>query len=139
MIVTDHQPVASTQHLLPLLEEYRNQRQEHLVVISLDAAWQPISKKLVFLGSATSSICHPREIYAAAIEANAAAIAICHNHPSGRADPTEADIETTERLEAAGEILGIPLVEHLIVAKDGHFSYAEAGLLTSVKRCKTRT
>lgn len=84
----------------------------------------------VSIGSLSSSIVHPRETFKAAILANAAAIILAHNHPSGNVDPSQEDINATTRLYEAGKILGIDVLDHVIIGRDGcYFSFAENGLV----------
>ena len=81
---------------------------------------------MVFIGTVNAVIAHPREIFAGAIEDRASSIIVAHNHPSGDPTPSGQDIAATEQLMKAGEILGIELVEHLIVANDRWFSFGES-------------
>ena len=81
----------------------------------------------VSVGTLTASLVHPREVFREAIRAAAAAVLLVHNHPSGDPSPSEEDRTVTERLVSAGELLGIRVVDHLIVAEGGHFSFREAG------------
>lgn len=82
-------------------------------------------------GSLNQSIVHPRETFKAAILANAAAVILAHNHPSGDTAPSREDREITRRLQEAGELLGIKVLDHVIVATDSgnYLSYVESGLL----------
>lgn len=80
-------------------------------------------------GLVNRTLVHPREVYAPALEARAVSIMVAHNHPSGRLDPSEDDIHATRRLKESGQILGIPLVDHLIFSKEGFYSFMEGGLL----------
>ncbi len=73
-------------------------------------------------GSLDACLVHPREVFAPAIRARAAAVAVVHNHPSGDPSPSPADRALTDRLAAAGRLLGIPLVDHLVVGRAGHCS-----------------
>jgi DNA repair protein RadC len=73
---------------------------------------------VISIGSLTSSIVHPREVFKPALEYSAVAIIIAHNHPSGALKITEADLEVTQKLAEAGQILGIDLLDHLIIAKN---------------------
>src|SRR5262249_30719327 len=84
----------------------------------------------VSMGSLTASVVHPREVYKAAILAQAAAIICGHNHPSGDVHPSREDRALTTRLYQAGKLLGINLLDHIIVGEDGtYFSFADEGLL----------
>ena len=81
-------------------------------------------------GSLTSSMIHPREVFKHAILRNASALLLFHNHPSGDPTPSDEDIAVTKRLVKAGELLGIPILDHIILGQDGaHTSLREAGFL----------
>lgn len=114
----------------------KNPCQESLWVICLDRKNKPISRTMVTLGTLTSSLAHPREIFKIAILASAAAIVISHNHPSGDPAPSSADIQLTRQLREAAKIIGIDLIDHVIVGtweddpqKIGHYSFRSAGIL----------
>jgi DNA repair protein RadC len=99
---------------------------ESVVVLALNARRAVIGAQVVSTGTLTQSLAHPREIFRMAIQLNAAAIVVGHNHPSGDPAPSPDDHALTRRLREAAEILGIPLVDHVIVADAGAcYSYAE--------------
>lgn len=100
---------------------------EQFVALHLDAKNRLISREVVSLGHLTSALVHPREVFKAAILANAASIAFVHNHPSGSPEPSREDVEITRRLVKAGELLGIPVLDHVVIATRGHVSLAERG------------
>jgi DNA repair protein RadC len=103
---------------------------EHFVVLMLDQKNQVIGLHTVSMGSLTASIVHPREVYKAAILANAAAIICGHNHPSGDTQPSREDRAITLRLVDAGKLLGINVLDHIIIGGAGtYFSFADEGLL----------
>lgn len=129
MLVKSRKNLFVLADMLLLVGDIADKRQEHFVVLTLDASMSLINRHLVFLGSVNASICHPREIFAVAITDAASGIVICHNHPSGNSHPSREDIKTTQQLVAAGIIIGIPVKDHLIVAKDGHFSFLQNGLI----------
>ena len=104
------------------LDCLRNKKQEYLVVLTLDGARRLINNRTVSIGTLTSSPVHPREVFSAAVEDRAASIIIAHNHPSGSLDISEQDREVTKRIQLAGEILGIRLDDHIIIAGDGFVS-----------------
>ena len=91
--------------------------------MSLNARGEIIRRRTVTIGTLTSTIAHPREVFAGAIKDRAAAVIIAHNHPSGYALPSDGDIKTTQQLVAAGIILGIELQDHVIVSKNEVFSF----------------
>jgi len=75
-------------------------------------------------------VVHPREVFADPLADRAAAVVCCHNHPSGVLDPSPEDREVTLRLKQAGELLGIPLLDHVIFGREGYYSFLETGILT---------
>jgi len=103
-------------------EFIRNKRQEHFVMLTLDGARRLINCRTITIGTLMSSLVHPREVFAPAIEDRAASIIIGHNHPSGMLDISEQDREVTTRIKLAGELLGIRLDDHLIVSENGYVS-----------------
>jgi len=98
-------------------------RQEYFSMLTLDGARRLIDKRTITVGTLMSSLVHPREVFAPAIEDRAASIIIGHNHPSGMLDVSEQDREVTRRIREAGNILGIRLDDHIIVA-GGEFTSA---------------
>jgi len=83
----------------------------------------------VSVGSLAASIVHPRELYVQAVSVSAASVVVCHNHPSGCADPSGADIQLTRRLMRAGDVLGIELLDHVVIGGDEHASLRDLGLM----------
>ena len=104
-----------------------NSDREHFVVFDLDARHRIIERRIVHIGTLTGVEVHPREVFRQALLNSAAAIIIAHNHPSGDVSPSRQDLEITSRLREVGEILGIALLDHVIVAGDGFLSLAERG------------
>ncbi len=104
-------------------------KKEHFKSIFLDSRKRIIKEETIFIGSLNTSIIHPREIFQAAFEEGAAAIILLHNHPSGDPKPSDDDIEITEQLAKAGEILGIEVIDHLIIGHNRYFSFKEKGYL----------
>ena len=107
---------------------------EHFLVLLLDQKNKIIGINTVSVGSLTASVVHPRECFKPAILSNAAAIILAHNHPSGAPQPSQEDRVLTVRLVAAGKLLGISVLDHVIIG-DGtsaYFSFADEGLL---ERC----
>ena len=101
---------------------------EQFVCCHLDIRHRLISREVVSIGHLSSALVHPREVFKAAILANAASIALVHNHPSGDPEPSREDHDITRRLVHAGLLLGIPVVDHVIVATGGTVSMAERGM-----------
>ena len=115
--------------ILPLLNDIAAHRQEHFVVLSVDSGRRLITKRIVFIGTVDTVIAHPREVYAGAVADFANGIIVAHNHPSGDPTPSKQDIATTEQLVAAGQILGVKLLDHIIVAEQEYFSFREEGMI----------
>ena len=91
-------------------------------VLMLDARGRAIGHQQIAAGTLTACLVHPREVFAPAIRARAAQIVVVHNHPSGDPTPSEEDVRLTDRLAAAGQLLGIPVVDHVILSPRGHRS-----------------
>ena len=109
--------------------------QEIFVVFDLTAKNNVIDRRLVTLGILDASLVHPREVFRGAVAAAAAAIVAVHTHPSGDPTPSAEDIKITRQLVAAGEILGIKVLDHVIIGRatpdrKGHTSLRESGLVT---------
>jgi len=103
--------------------ELHTQAQEVCYCICLDSSNQPNTIELISKGSLTSAIVHPREVLKAAILSNSASIILVHNHPSGDTSPSQDDINITNRLVKACEIMGINFLDHIIIGKDSYFSF----------------
>ena len=88
---------------------------EHFAVLSLDAKNRARGYKVIAQGTATACLVHPREVFRAALSLGAVTLIVVHNHPSGDPTPSQEDITLTARLVEAGQILGIPVVDHLIL------------------------
>jgi DNA repair protein RadC len=109
----------------------RDLRQECFLLILLDAKHAVLRDATVSKGSLTMSLVHPREVFAPAIRESAAAIVVLHNHPSGDPEPSAEDRALTARLCAAGDMLGIPLLDHVIIGDGRYVSFADRGWLTA--------
>jgi DNA repair protein RadC len=101
--------------------------QEHFVVYDLDVRHRVLAMRIVHVGTLTGVEVHPREVFRAAILNSAAALVLAHNHPSGDPSPSRQDLELTSRLREVGELCGITVLDHVIVAADGFTSLAERG------------
>jgi DNA repair protein RadC len=107
----------------------RREQREHFLVLLLNARHEVISKETVSIGSLNASIVHPREVFKPAVLGSAATIVLVHNHPSGDPEPSDEDLAITKRLGEAGELLGIAVLDHVIVAKRGVVSLRARQLL----------
>ena len=103
--------------------------EEHLGMFCLNAAGMIIGYYEVSKGDLTSPLAHPREIFKRAILSNAGSIALVHNHPSGNTEPSQADIATAKRLQEAGQLIGIPLIDSLIIGCGCYTSLKTRGVL----------
>lgn len=95
----------------------RDLPKEHLRGLYLDSHYRLIHDEVISIGSLTSNIIHPREVFRPALEYSASAVILAHNHPSGVPKPSEADLAITRQIVEAGKILGISLLDHVIVTK----------------------
>ena len=102
---------------------------EHFWRIDLDARNQIIGYETVSIGTLSASLVHPREVFVGALLAKAAGCIVSHNHPTGDPAPSPEDRETTRRLVKAGELLGVPVLDHIIIGDDRYYSFKESGLL----------
>ena len=114
---------------IPLLTEIKDQRKEFFLCLYLNARNQMIHKEVVSIGSLSASIVHPREVFQMAVAKSAASIVLAHNHPSGDATPSREDVDLTRRLQQAGQIMGIDILDHLIIAADQFVSLKEEGYM----------
>ena len=109
------------------LKDLRDNKKEHFVIFFLDARNQEIKREIISVGSLNANLVHPREVFEPAVRYLAAQVILSHNHPSGDTEPSEDDKQITKRLAAAGKILGIEVIDHIIVAKDEFTSLKEKG------------
>jgi len=110
--------ISSIDDVALILSDVRSKRQEHFVLLTLDGADQLIDRHIISIGTVNASMIHPRDIFGAALNDNAASIIVAHNHPGGSLVPSAADIEVTHRLRSAGRILGIHMQSHIIVTQN---------------------
>lgn len=118
-----------TDAILAQLNFIRTKKQEYFVCLSLDSAQRLIARRVVTIGLLDVSFAHPREVFAGPLKDRAAYIIVAHNHPSGIASPSKEDIKTTQQLAAAGQLLGIYLIDHVIVTATNYFSFENKRLL----------
>lgn len=107
------------------LRDIGRSQKEQLRGLYLNSRYQVVHEEVISIGSLTSNVVHPREVFQPAIERGAVAVILAHNHPSGRLEPTTADIHVTEQLIAAGKVLGIELLDHLVITATKHVSIME--------------
>lgn len=119
-LLDSEQPIIdSPEKAVEQLKDIRDKKQEYFICLTLDGANRLIAKRTISIGTLTSSLVHPREVFADAIVDRAASIIVAHNHPSGSLKASAADVEVTTRLRGAAELLGITLADHIIVTAAG--------------------
>lgn len=127
---SDRIQVSSPEDLAPILQEYFHDKdREEFVIVLLDTANTIFGLSQISVGGLAASIVEPRQVFKVAVLANAAAIILSHNHPSGNPKPSREDIQATRQLVEAGRVMGVPVHDHLIITDTGYTSFAEAGLL----------
>lgn len=112
-----------------MMEEMRHLRKEVFKIILLNTKNHFIKHVNISVGCLNSSIVHPREVFSEAVKAGCSGIVLVHNHPSGDPEPSREDIETTERLVNAGNILGIKVLDHVVIGDGRYISFKEQGLM----------
>ncbi len=95
-------------------------RREHFVAILLDGRHRRLASVVVHVGSMGASLVHPREVFAPAVRMGASGLIVVHNHPSGDPTPSVEDVSVTERLWRGGQLLGIPLLDHVVVGRESY-------------------
>jgi len=109
----------------------RERREERFAVVLLDGRHRVLGDETVSRGTLTASLVHPREVFRPAIRHAAAAVVLVHNHPSGDPSPSDEDRRVTRRLAAAGELIGIRVVDHVVIGARAFHSFRDAGELES--------
>ncbi len=115
--------------VLPLIRHFADRKQEHFLAVTINGANEVLNVRVVSIGLIDRSPVHPREVFADAVVDRASGIIVAHNHPSGGLEPSPSDTESTRQLKQAGEIVGIPLLDHIIFNSAGYFSFLESGRL----------
>lgn len=94
---------------------------EHVLVISVDARMYPAGIEITSIGTLDAALSSPREVFKHAVMSNAYGIIMVHNHPTGETEPSRKDWKNAKQMKKAGELLGIPLLDHVIVGEDGNY------------------
>ncbi len=122
--------ISSSQDVFSVVLPYiENWKQEHLIALFLDGANHILGVEAIFKGTLNSCVVHPREIFKKAISLGAASIIISHNHPAGQTAPSREDIAITKRIQDAGKIVGIELLDHVIFTAQNFYSFKSEGLI----------
>lgn len=118
--VSERPIIDSPEKAVAQLADIRDKKQEYFVCLTLDGANRLIAKRIISIGTLTSSLVHPREVFADAITDRAASIIVAHNHPSGNLQASDADRQVTARLHEVGELLGVTLLDHIVVTEKSY-------------------
>lgn len=121
--------IVSPRDAWKLCSDIHESKKEHFLALYLDTQGRLIERHIISIGTLNSSLVHPREVFEPAIMLHAASVIAVHNHPSGSCRPSSEDIEVTKRLSDAGDLLGITLLDHIIVSKQGFISLKEHGMV----------
>jgi len=121
--------IQSIKDVIAQFSYLREKTREHLAALYLNARNELVFKKHIFVGTLDANIAHPREIFSHALIQNAASIILVHNHPSGDPEPSKADLEITKRIQEAGKIMGIDVLDHIIITKTKAFSFKQKKLI----------
>jgi DNA repair protein RadC len=124
------EPLTKIEDILLHLKFIRTKRQEYILCLSLDSGNRLIARRVVTIGTLTSSLVHPREVFSGPLKDRAAGVIIAHNHPSGDPHPSRKDIEATQQLIAGGILLGVQVRDHIIVTKGDYFSFNHHHLIS---------
>ena len=122
-------PIRGPEDVLRHVRDLRRARREHFVVLLLNARHELQCREVVSIGSLNASIVHPREVFLPAILHSAASVVLVHNHPSGDPEPSEEDVSISRRLVQVGELVGIGVLDHVIIASRGLVSLRSRQLL----------
>jgi DNA repair protein RadC len=102
---------------------------EEFKIMLLNRANRVLAIVPISVGGTAGTIADPKVIFVSALKCNAASIVLCHNHPSGNLKPSNADTELTKKLKEAGKFLDLPVLDHIILTKDGFYSFADEGMM----------
>jgi len=116
-----------------VVKRYADEKRELFILLTLNGARNVISISIVSIGIANRALIHPREVFCKAINDRASAIVICHNHPSGVVTPSDEDKKVTEIISKAGEIIGIPLLDHIVFSKTAYTSLLQQGIFPKTR------
>jgi DNA repair protein RadC len=128
-LVRDVEPLRTQQDIVARLDSIRAKQQEYFVALSLDGGQRLIAQRTITIGTLDTVLAHPREVFSDIIVDRAASVVVAHNHPSGDVKPSNKDISLTQQLAAAGQLLGVPLHDHLVLTKTEVFSFRQHHLL----------
>lgn len=111
------------------MEDLRHEKQEHMKLLMLNSKAKLLGETTISKGTVNASLVTPRELFIEALQKNAVSIIILHNHPSGDPSPSREDMLTTKRIQDAGALIGIELLDHIIIGNNCYISFREEGML----------
>jgi DNA repair protein RadC len=117
-----------------LREEKIDRNREHAWIISLSANDTILNIELISLGSATATIAEPMDVFSLALEKRAIKIIMVHNHPSGSVEPSPEDVALTDRMQAIGFFVKVPVMDHFIITETSYYSFLDDGLMDTIKK-----
>jgi len=124
------QKIESPKDVFKLLKnDLGDKKKEHFKILSLDSRNNLISIDDVSIGTINANLVHPREVFKTAIQHLAVSVILVHNHPSGDPEPSEDDLEITKRIAEASKIIGIEVIDHIIIVKNGFLSFKNKGII----------
>jgi DNA repair protein RadC len=129
-----HRPLASSRDVdAALRPRFQHESREHFLALALDAKNHPLAQLVVAIGGLTACAVTPGDVFRPVLRAAAVSVIFVHNHPSGDPAPSEADVAITDRLCRAGELLGIAVLDHIVLGREGYFSFADEGVLARLR------
>jgi DNA repair protein RadC len=121
--------IETSADLLAHVRHYADRKQEHFICASINGANEIINIRVVSIGLVDRTPVHPREVFADALMDRASGVIVAHNHPAGSLEPSAWDVEITKQLKAAGEVVGVALLDHIIFNRKDYYSFLETGVL----------
>jgi DNA repair protein RadC len=126
------EPMKSSKDVFELVTDARNSDREQFLSLLVDTKNRVIGIETVAIGTTTAALVSPKEVFKSAILANATGIILVHNHPSGDTTPSVEDSAITAKLRKAGQLLDIPVIDHVVVTQVSYFSYIDSGLMATL-------
>lgn len=117
--------ISSSHDAFNMFKHLKHETQEHFYCLYLNTRLAVIKSELIYKGTVDQMVIHPREIFKKAVRHNASFIILIHNHPTGNADPSNADKKTTKMLKDAASIIDIEILDHIIIGNDEYYSFSE--------------
>ena len=125
VLIPERRKIRSPCDILPIVDRFLDRPQECFLALSLNGAHEVLSARVVTIGLVNRTVVHPREVFADPLTDRAASVILAHNHPSGSLEPSAEDVEVTRRMRSAGQLLGIPVLDHVIFSRRGYYSFLE--------------